>query len=88
MKVVERLTEATKPMKIGNHSKVFEGGKENFYYHWTVIISIDSLERTITVDDGGFKTSSTTRAINSYLRSAYIVGKVENLGYKIIDKRK
>ena len=51
---------------VGNHYRECYGDKEFFYYHWTAICVVNYGTREFYVDNGGFRTSSTTRAINSY----------------------
>ena len=58
-----------KSKQAGNHAFVRKDGKLFFYYHQTAICVVDA-EGKATYDNGGWNTSSTTRAINSY-RSYY-----------------
>ena len=57
-------------------------GQRWYYYHATPIVKVDYLNQTITINDGGWRTPSTTRAINSYLRH------LDFLQFEVIDERK
>ena len=81
LKAVEKLIN-NEARVVGNHSREDWLKTIKFYYHSTAIATVDTLNRTITIDDGGWGTSSTTRAINSYL-SHY-----EPIGYEVIDLRR
>lgn len=78
---VEKLLESDKDKKVGNHSVKFNDSTIEFYYFDTAICIQNENERTITIDNGGFFTPSTTRAINCYIKH------FKSLGYVIIDKR-
>lgn len=83
MKTVEKLLGSTRDMKLGNHClEIKADGTEWYYYYATPIVKVDWNNRTVTVDNGGWGTSSTTRAINSYLRK---IG--ERMNYDLIDLR-
>lgn len=70
LKSVEKLIRGNVGKKIGNHSKVaLEGNIVGYKYHDTVICKVIPIDKKIIIDDGGWKTSSTTRAINSYLEN-------------------
>jgi len=60
--------------KIGNHRKEREGHITKYYYHYTPIVTVDSLKRTFKTDNGGWGTISTTRAINAYRRELTSIG--------------
>ena len=56
-----------KRQKVGNHEVVKEGSFIfHFFHYWTEICTADVLNKTFKVNHGGYYTSSTTRAINSY----------------------
>ena len=70
LRAVEKLTAAAfagiQSMTIGNHSFTKEKDIFVFRYHWSEICTVDPVRRYVFYDDCGFKTSSTTRSINSY----------------------
>lgn len=81
MVTVKKLVLADTDKKLGNHRvEIQSNGEKWFYYYATAIAKVNFSNRTITINDGGWGTSSTTRAINSYLR--------EYDGFKVIDLRK
>lgn len=88
MKAIKQLLNSSTSKTIGNHSKELsqDGNVIKYIYHVTAIVIVNQLDRTITIDNGGYGTSSTTRAINSYLKSPEI-NDLHNNGYEIIDKR-
>ena len=53
-----------------------------FYYFNTVICHVNMHDKTCIINDGGWKTSSTTQAINEYI-NYFVYG----LGYTLIDER-
>lgn len=74
-------------LKIGNHKveRSNNGNIELYSYHRTVIFAIDKNEKTIVIDNGGWNTSSTTRAINDYKKLYETF--INTLGYTVIDRR-
>ena len=67
MKTVRALLNTNANHKqMGNHSMAKTVVGRDFTYHWTVICSVNDIERTFTTNNGGWNTSSTTRAINAY----------------------
>lgn len=83
MRTVEKLLASHKDMKLGNHSlEIQSDGTEWYFYHATPIVKVDWNKRIVIVDNGGWGTSSTTRAINSYLRQ---IG--EKMNFDLIDMR-
>lgn len=83
MKTVEKLLGSYKDMKLGNHRlEIQADGTEWYYYHATPIVKVDWNNRIVIVDNGGWGTSSTTRAINSYLRK---IG--ERMNFDLVDMR-
>lgn len=83
MRTVEKLLASHKDMKLGNHSlEIQSDGTEWYFYHATPIVKVDWNKRIVIVDNGGWVTSSTTRAINSYLRQ---IG--EKMNFDLIDMR-
>jgi len=73
-----KLIHSDRNKKIGNHRlEISENGVRRYYYFNTAIVT--HFGNIIEIDDGGWKTPSTTRAINSYKK---------NLSYDmIVDKR-
>lgn len=88
MKTVQALIESKRDKKLGNHRRYNDCGVIKFFYHNTVIFAIDYIKKQIIVDNGGWGTSSTTRAINSYLRNDYTQWLITKENFNIIDKRK
>ena len=83
LKTVEKLIKADRDTTLGNHRlHIDSDGTEYYYYHATCICKVNHSERTFTIDDGGWKTSSTSRAIHDY--RFYF----KSLGYFEIDTRK
>lgn len=85
MKCIDTLLKSYENKRIGNHRIEITAKEEKYYYHNTCICNIDHSVYTITFDNGGFLTSSTTRAINCYKRSGYVEQLVAR-GYEIIEK--
>lgn len=81
MKAIEKLVNR-EANKVGNHRVEHQEGKDLYFYYWTNICIVDHYNRTATVDNGGYATSSTSRAINDYVRH------FGRLNYNIVDKRK
>lgn len=88
MKCINKLMEATTDKRVGNHSVRFTTTSRKFLYHWTTICEINYDKKAVIIDNGGFGTSSTTRAINSYLRHETIKNLVENHNFEIKDLRR
>lgn len=78
---VKKLLETDTDKKEGNHSIKFNEGLVKFYYFDTAICIQDEREKIAIIDNGGYFTPSTTRAINCYIKH------FKSLGYTIIDKR-
>ncbi len=79
---VKKLIEQDRCLKLGNHSCKANGTMRYFYYFNTAICSVNHNAKSFIVNDDGYKTSSTKRAINSYIEYFKI------LGYDMIDQRK
>lgn len=81
MVTVKKLINSKGNKKLGNHRVEVQSNGEYWYYYYytTPIAKVDYSKQVITVDNGGYKTSSTTRAINSYIR--------EHDGFELIDNR-
>ena len=56
-----------KNFKVGNHAVTKIQDSYYFMYHKNIIMTIDTLENKIIVDNCGYDTSSTIQAINSHL---------------------
>lgn len=87
MIAINKLIASSVNKKIGNHRVVHKNDSVFFYYHQTAIVIINYLDKTIVLDNGGWGTSSTTRAINAYLRSDLIKKLLSSYNYTIIDLR-
>lgn len=61
-----RLVKADCDMQIGNHQVVIKGTHRDFIYFQTVICAVDDEAKTFHIDNGGYDTPSTNRAIGSY----------------------
>lgn len=80
MVTIKKLAESCKDKKLGNHRvEIQPNGEKWYYYYATAIAKVNFSNRTLTVDNGGYGTSSTSRAINAYIR--------EYNGFKLIDMR-
>ena len=80
MPTIDRLVTADKTTRLGNHIAVFTGTEIHYLYHETCICKVDTVNRTFITDNGGWNTTSTTRAINCYKK--YYSG----IGYTDITK--
>lgn len=72
MRTVEKLLNASRDMKSGNHrvehiTNNFGHEVRKFYYYATVIAYVNDTKRTFTID-ASYGSSSTTRACNAYRR--------------------
>ena len=69
LKAIEQLVTGERT-HVGNHrvESFNERGQtiDNYIYHCTVICTVNENERTFKTSNGGWGTSSTTRAINDY----------------------
>jgi len=76
MKTIKKLING-ECNKLGNHKReITEDNRILYYYHQTVICEVNHNTKNVIITDGGWKTSSTTRAINSYIReTAYLIEK-------------
>lgn len=63
--LVREYRRGTNYKRVGNHCLKQEGNTTKFYYHNTAICTLDKTGKA-TYDNGGWGTSSTTRAINCY----------------------
>ena len=81
MKAIETLLRGERT-KVGNHSVLKTNVGCDYYYHSTPIAKVNDIKRVVIIDNGGWNTSSTSRAINNYC-SYYT-----NSGYSIIDERR
>ena len=77
MKTVKALLNATTNKTLGNHRMERTETGRNFIYHWTTICTVNDVDRTYHTDNGGWGTSSTTRAINAYKREFNSMGYTE-----------
>lgn len=51
---------------MGNHRREVSGDIESFIYHWTSICTVNHKKGIFVIDNGGWNTQSTNRAINDY----------------------
>ena len=66
LRAVETLVNSDVNKKVGNHSLRVNGDVYEFIYWDTVICKVNHKDRTYFLDNGGYNTSSTNRAISSY----------------------
>lgn len=70
MKTIAKLVTAHSDMSLGNHRVEFNEERGhlilNYWYHSTIICTVDMNEKTFKTTDGGWSTMSTHRAINDY----------------------
>lgn len=79
LKSVEKLVKGD-AKKVGNHCTVkHDNGIQEFFYYATAICTVNHSLKTFTTDNGGWGTSSTSRAINDYIRE------FTSRGYALID---
>lgn len=65
LRAIEQLVSGERT-KVGNHYVKSYHYWEDFFYHSTCICSVDHGNKSFKTDNGGWNTSSTTRAINDY----------------------
>lgn len=65
LKCIKKLLTGEKTC-CGNHHVAIVNGKECFFYHSTIICEVDHTNKIVTLNDGGWDTRSTNRAIHSY----------------------
>ena len=78
LKSIIKLIEKDRKI-IGNHKYETFGNITEYIYHQTCICRINTDTREFSVQNGGWNTVSTKRAINDYLN--YFV----NIGYKKVN---
>lgn len=70
LKAVEKLVTSNHDLTCGNHRVEFNEERghliANYWYHSTIICSVDYNAKTFKTTDGGWSTQSTNRAINDY----------------------
>lgn len=81
LKSIEALLRGERT-KIGNHSVLETNVGYDYYYHSTPIARVNNIKRIVIINNGGWNTISTSRAINNYI-SHYT-----SYGYSIIDERR
>lgn len=78
MKTVENLINSERNKTLGNHhAEIISDEIRHFYYYNTVICKANDKTMEFKVDNGGYNTSSTTRAINSYRKNLLALGYTE-----------
>ena len=70
LKSVEQLVKSAnngvKAKKLGNHRMEQDDKAIRYFYYWTCVCEVDKTTGKVTIDNKGWHTSSTTRAVNSY----------------------
>ena len=66
LKTVETLVYSRESVKKGNHRVVVNDWDRHFFYYVTEICTVNDYNKTFKTDNGGWGTSSTSRAINDY----------------------
>ena len=81
---VKDLVASNKDMKKGSHRVVkYPTGIREFIYYATIICLVNDKECTFSTNNGGYATSSTTRAINDYKRYFTSIGYTMIRGIKL-----
>lgn len=81
MKTVVNLLNADgDSKKLGSHKMERRGNVRGFIYYSTEICTVDDLSKTFSVQNGGYGTQSTTRAMNAYRKE------LEYEGYNEIEQ--
>lgn len=65
-KLVSAYKKGKKEFQVGNHHLMQDEKEARFYYHSTAICVVNKKTGKAKYDNGGWGTSSTTRAINCY----------------------
>lgn len=81
LKAIEKLLNGT-ATKVGNHRAVRTAIGVYYYYHNTAVC-VATYDCTVKFDNGGWGTSSTTRAINDYRKHF-----VDRLGFEEVSEIK
>ena len=85
LKSIEKLIDAAvngaEHKSLANHSFQKRNGLYYFYYHFTPICIVDPEQKTMVLDDGGWKTTSTKRSINDYRKAFADYNVVTNLDH-------
>lgn len=68
MRSIDKLHKATRDMKLGNHRVEVDPIRNirSFIYFQTAIVVANDNNRTFYVNNGGYNTPSTARAINAH----------------------
>ena len=74
LKAVETLLNSEVSKKLGNHQVEIKSDIKYFIYHSTVICKVNTKNKTFIINNGGYNTSSTNRAINDYRRHFSSIG--------------
>lgn len=70
LKSVETLWNSWADKKVGNHSKAIYSNCEAYMYHGNRICLVSHEEKTVYLNNCGWATVSTNRAMNDYKRLA------------------
>lgn len=71
--------------KCGNHKLTIKDDVFEFSYHGNVILTVNNLNNTVTIDDCNYSTISTTQAINGYIECIHFFGYLNYNEYTFID---
>lgn len=90
MKAVEQLVESRYNKSVGNHRVIFvkSDTERNFIYHSTAICVAEDTKLQFMVDNGGYFTSSTRRAISAYRKQFYSLSYTEILELTVTKKKR
>jgi hypothetical protein len=68
MKTIDTLVNSYENRAIGNHKVIVGLNTRQFIYFATAICVVDDKRRIFYIDNGGYDTQSTRRALNQYRR--------------------
>ena len=90
MKTIEQLLERRHNARIGNHRVIFvkDFTERHFVYYQTIICVAEDNKERFMLDNGGYDTPSTKRALLAYRREFHILGYTEQLELKIVGKKR
>lgn len=88
MKAVEQLVERRNNSTIGNHRVIVFRTERHFLYYQTVICVAEDTKLQFMLDNGGYWTSSTRRALSAYRKEFFNQGYTEKLEAEIVKKKR
>lgn len=83
--LMNSLNQGRTDVKVGNHRAFRKDDKIFFTFHGNAIMVLNFKDNTITVNDCGYHTTSTTQAINSHIEGIFEILWVNHKGMKKID---